>query len=325
MTYSFVISPVSVQDFESEDELIERCKEWNLLSSTATRVKTYLYKRQGLTLPCEIVGYVDPQTVVIQFENKQQHCIHPAYLKEMQTAAFGSRAGAASDAVKTEDSGTSPEEVIAEDRDADAADAAPGAEGDENVQAAAETSAGTGAAAAVAGAGAGAEADAATVAGAGAAVAGAGAAVAGAGAAVAGAGAAVAGAGAAEVDATVAGAAPADETPEAPKKPAKSKKKPALVLPDEKLQMTATVKEFTTVPNHFSDNDDEVIIYDVVTVEGQDLAIEEVWSSHSATLKKLELAVGDTLSFEAKIVAKKLTQHPVKYKINNPSKIKKVD
>ncbi|KWX75237.1 hypothetical protein AMQ84_18405 [Paenibacillus riograndensis] len=316
MTYSFVISPVSVQDFESEDELIERCKEWNLLSSTATRVKTYLYKRQGLTLPCEIVGYVDPQTVVIQFENKQQHCIHPAYLKEMQTAAFGSRAGAASDAVKTEDSGTSPEEVIAEDWDADAADAAPGAEGDDNVQAAAETSAGTGGTAAEADAAvpgadatlarAGAEADAATVTG-------------------AGAGAAVAGASAAEVDATVAGAATADETPEAPKKPAKSKKKPALVLPDEKLQMTATVKEFTTVPNHFSDNDDEVIIYDVVTVEGQDFAIEEVWSSHSATLKKLELAVGDTLSFEAKIVAKKLTQHPVKYKINNPSKIKKVD
>ncbi|KWX88609.1 hypothetical protein AMQ83_05705 [Paenibacillus riograndensis] len=328
MTYSFVISPVSVQDFESEDELIERCKEWNLLSSTATRVKTYLYKRQGLTLPCEIVGYVDPQTVVIQFENKQQHCIHPAYLKEMQTAAFGSRAGAASDAVKTEDSGTSPEEVMAEDRDADAADAAPGAEGNDNVQAAAETSAGTGgtaaeADAAVPGAGA-------TRAGASAAVAGAGAEAdaatgTGAGAAVAGASAAVAGASAAEVDATVAGAATADETPEAPKKPAKSKKKPALVLPDEKLQMTATVKEFTTVPNHFSDNDDEVIIYDVVTVEGQDFAIEEVWSSHSATLKKLELAVGDTLSFEAKIVAKKLTQHPVKYKINNPSKIKKVD
>ncbi|QQZ61665.1 hypothetical protein JI735_02595 [Paenibacillus sonchi] len=311
MTYSFVISPVSVQDFESEDELIERCKEWNLLSSTATRVKTYLYKRQGFTLPCEIVGYVDPQTVVIQFENKQQHCIHPAYLKEMQTAAFGSRAGAASDAVKTEDSPTSSEEVMEEDKDADAVDAAPGAEGDENVQAAAGTSAGTGAGA--------------TLAGAGADVDGAGAAVAGASAAVVGAGAAVAGTGAAEVDATVAGAAPADETPEAPKKPAKSKKKPALVLPDEKLQMTATVKEFTTVPNHFSDNDDEVIIYEGVTVEGQDLAIEEVWSSHSATLKKLELAVGDTLSFEAKVVAKKLTQHPVKYKINNPSKIKKVD
>ncbi|MNO23388.1 hypothetical protein D3C76_131900 [compost metagenome] len=272
MTYSFVISPVAVQDFESEDELIERCKEWNLLSSTATRVKTYLYKRQGLTLPCEIVGYVDPQTVVIQFGNKQQHCIHPAYLKEMQTAAFGSRAGAVSDAAKTEDAQTSPEEAMAEDRDAGAVNSGAGLEESGEAQAAESASAV----------------------------------------------AAAAGAGAAE-------AVAAGEPTEASKKPAKSKKKPAIVLPDEKLQMTATVKEFTTVPNHFSDNDDEVIIYEGVTVEGHDLALEEVWSSHSATLKKLELVVGDTVSFEAKVVAKKLTRHPVKYKINNPSKIKKVD
>lgn len=87
--------------------------------------------------------------------------------------------------------------------------------------------------------------------------------------------------------------------------------------------ITARVKEFTTVPNHFSDNDDEVIIYEAVSVEGHDLAIEEVWSSHSATLKKLELNTGDKVSFEAKIVAKKLSQHPVKYKVNNPSKMKK--
>lgn len=98
MTYSFVVKPLAVQDFESEDERIERCKEWNLLPGSATRVKTYLYKRQGLTLPCEIIGFVDNQTVVVQFENKQQHCIHPAYLKEMQTASFGQRAQAAADA-----------------------------------------------------------------------------------------------------------------------------------------------------------------------------------------------------------------------------------
>lgn len=92
-------------------------------------------------------------------------------------------------------------------------------------------------------------------------------------------------------------------------------------LPEDKLKITAVVKEFTTVPNHFSDNDDEVIIYEGITIEGHDLPIEEVWSSHSATLKKLELKEGDRLSCEAKIVAKKLTQHPVKYKINNPSKL----
>lgn len=105
-------------------------------------------------------------------------------------------------------------------------------------------------------------------------------------------------------------------------KPAASKKKPALQLPEDKLKVTAVVKEFTTVPNHFSDNDDEVIIYENVAIEGHELAIDEVWSSHSATLKKLELKEGDPVSFEAKIVAKKLSQHPVKYKINNPSKMK---
>ncbi|MBW4081111.1 hypothetical protein [Paenibacillus sp. S150] len=277
MTYSFVISPVLVQEFESEDELIERCKEWNLLSSTATRVKTYLYKRQGLTLPCGIVGYVDPQTVVIQFENKQQHCIHPAYLKEMQTAGFGSRAGAVSEAAKADEA---PEAGVAEEAGiaerAGMMAEADVAEDSENAAAVPERS----------------------------------------------------GDALGEESASISSAAEAAgtvEPPEAPKKPVKSKKKPALVLPEDKLQMTAIVKEFTTVPNHFSDNDDEVIIYEGVTIEGHDLAIEEVWSSHSATLKKLELAVGDKVSFEAKIVAKKLTQHPVRYKINNPSKMKKLD
>lgn len=268
MTYSFVVEPLAVQDFDSEDELIERCKEWNLLSGTATRVKNYLYKRQGLTLPCEIVGYVDNQTVVIQFENKQQHCIHPAYLKEMQTASFGQRSSAAADA-KAEDSPETPEETLSSQ------EAAPEQQPD---QSAPEEEAASG-----------------------------------------------------EILPAPAGVEPAMEepghqTPEIPqKKTAASKKKAAVQLPEDKLAVTAVIKEFTTVPNHFSDNDDEVIIYEAVSVAGHDLAIEEVWSSHSATLKKLELNVGDKVSFEAKIVAKKLTQHPVKYKINNPSKMKKID
>ncbi|ULO09481.1 hypothetical protein H1230_12295 [Paenibacillus sp. 19GGS1-52] len=229
MNYPFVIGPIVLQDFTSEDELIDRCKEWNLLSNTATKPKTYLYKGYGLTLPCEIVGYVDNMTVVVQFENKQQHCIHPSYLKEMQTASFGQRGATASDTANPVDE---VEEEIAE---------------------------------------------------------------------------------LAEV---------AEVAKEIPKKAVKAKKQ-VVELPEDKLQMTAIVKEFTTVPNHFSDNDDEVIIYEGVSVEGHDLALDEVWSSHSATLKKLELQVGDRVSFEAKVVAKKLTQHPVKYKINNPAKMKK--
>lgn len=268
MTYSFVVEPVSVLDFDSEDELIDRCKEWNLLPATATRIKTYQYKRNGLTLPVEIVGYVDSQTVVIQFENKQQHCIHPAYLKEMQTAAFGQRTIAPAEAAKAEDSAEMPEETppaenIPEEQASQAGPEAEAASGE--ILSAPEST---------------------------------------------------------DSDSDSA----KQETPVIPqKKAASSKKKAAVQLPEDKLVITARVKEFTTVPNHFSDNDDEVIIYEAVSVEGHDLAIEEVWSSHSATLKKLELKVGDKVSFEAKIVAKKLTQHPVKYKINNPSKMKIID
>ncbi len=108
-----------------------------------------------------------------------------------------------------------------------------------------------------------------------------------------------------------------------PKAAAKKSKKEKLQLPEEKVAMTAKIQEFTTVPNHFSDNDDEVIIYGEVAILEPELALGEAWSSYSATLKKLELEVGDTITFEAKVVAKKLTKHPVPYKINNPSKLKK--
>lgn len=276
MTYSFVVEPLAVQDFESEDERIERCKEWNLLPGSATRVKTYLYKRQGLTLPCEIVGFVDNQTVVVQFENKQQHCIHPAYLKEMQTASFGQRAQAAADARSEDPAEAAGEAGLLENQPV---------EGDAEVRGEADVE-GAGSVGAAGG-------DAAERLESGS-------------------------ADAAEGVSVAETAAPAEK----PRKPAASKKKPALQLPEDKLKVTAVVKEFTTVPNHFSDNDDEVIIYENVAIEGHELAIDEVWSSHSATLKKLELKEGDPVSFEAKIVAKKLSQHPVKYKINNPSKMK---
>ncbi|WP_163854839.1 hypothetical protein [Paenibacillus elgii] len=120
---------------------------------------------------------------------------------------------------------------------------------------------------------------------------------------------------------------PQADEPEAAEQPTKGKAKkekaPKLQLPEEKVKMTATVKQFTTVPNNFSDNDDEVIIYEAVSIADPATEIGEAWSSNSATMKKLELEIGDTITFEAKIIAKKLTRHPVPYKINNPSKIQK--
>ena len=104
---------------------------------------------------------------------------------------------------------------------------------------------------------------------------------------------------------------------------AKKEKKVKLKLPEEKVKLAATVKEFTAIPNHFTEEDDEVIVYENVRMLEPELEIGDAWSSHSNTLKKLELAEGDELTFEAKIIAKKLTRHPVPYKINNPSKIQK--
>lgn len=117
-------------------------------------------------------------------------------------------------------------------------------------------------------------------------------------------------------------AAPAEKAP--PKEKTKKEKAPKLELPEEKVKMKATVTEFTTVPNNFSDTDDEVIIYEAVSILDPALEVGTAWSSHSATLKKLDLAVGDTVTFECKIVAKKLSKHPVPYKINNPGKMQKV-
>ncbi|NBD25301.1 hypothetical protein [Paenibacillus glycinis] len=138
-----------------------------------------------------------------------------------------------------------------------------------------------------------------------------------------------AGAPAAAVAAAPAETAPADK-PRAAAQPASPADKPAKKksskpqLPEEKVKLTAVVKEFTTVPNHFAEEDDEVIIYGNVAMAEPELELGDAWSSYSNTLKKFELEVGDTLTFEAKIVAKKLTKHPVPYKINNPSKIAKV-
>jgi hypothetical protein len=120
---------------------------------------------------------------------------------------------------------------------------------------------------------------------------------------------------------------PANATSSAAKPKAKTAGKAKSVkieLPEGKVKMSAVVKEFTTVPNHFSDNDDEIIIYEAVTItEPEVIDIGEAWSSHSATMKKQELEVGDVLTFEAKIIKKKLTRNPVPYKINNPSKLQK--
>ncbi|MFM9281453.1 hypothetical protein [Paenibacillus jiagnxiensis] len=288
MSYTFRIEPVHYITFENEDELLDKCKTWGLLSDKATKLKTFYYKGNGLNIPCELLGYVDDLTAVILLDNGQKHCIHPSYLKEMQAAGYNTKTAARSEqtgddkssaAVKSNTDKPSPveeqeQENLQENNTNSRPDTADVSIPLDTLQ---EESAGSQLKS--------------------------------------------------DPDETV----EEDVTPEdktnrdgSGKSRSTKEKAPKLDLPEDKVKMTATIKEFTTVPNHFSDNDDEVIIYeDVRILEPEMLEIGTAWSSYSATMKKQELAEGDNLTFDAKIIKKKLTKHPVPYKINNPSKIKK--
>lgn len=248
MVHAFTIQPQTYTTFEDETEQLEQCKEWGLLSEKAAKTKAFFYKAGGMNLPCVIVGFVDKMTAVIEFDNKQLHCIHPSYLKEMQAANYSQRLiAAAEDATGAEAAETEAETPAVVESPADDSSLI-GQEAEE---------------------------------------------------------------------------VKAPKTKQ-PKEKAKKEKAPKLELPEDKVKMIATVQEFTTVPNNFSDNDDEVIIYEAVSITVPAMEIGTAWSSHSNTLKKLELEIGDTITFECKIVAKKLSKHPVPYKINNPAKLQKV-
>lgn len=271
MAYAFVIEPSEYVPFENETEQLDKCKAWGLLSEKAAKTKSFAYKGGGMNLVCQVVGYVDAITAVIEFDTNQKHCIHPSFLKEMQAAGYSQRLGAAVD-------------KAAEAEEAEAEQPAAQREQAEQAEALAEAIAGDEAAA---------------------------------------------GTGQAEDTAEEPQPSAAAEAPAAPAKAEADKtkgktKKTKLQLPEDKVKMTATVQGFATVPNHFTETDDEVVIYEAVLIEDPETDVGAAWSSHSATLKKLELEVGDKLAFEAKIAAKKLTNHPVPYKINNPSKLQKL-
>ncbi len=124
-----------------------------------------------------------------------------------------------------------------------------------------------------------------------------------------------------------------------PSKPAEQKPKKTkaakLELPVDKVHFTANVKQFAMTYNPFNEENDEVVVFEnVIIVQEEPLEVGLSWCSHSKTLKKFELALGDMLEFDGKIVAKKLAkgkdveeefivEEPVLYKINNPSKLVK--
>ncbi|WP_338554079.1 hypothetical protein [Paenibacillus sp. KS-LC4] len=280
MEYAFVIEPQNYQPFENDEQQVEKCQEWGLLSGKASKTKTFYYKGHGLNIVCSIIGFVDKMTAVIQLGNDQLHCIHPSYLKEMQAAGYGAKqaAGVEADEASEETASNEIEAVEAQNIENGitvSSDSAATAKSDRGSAKTVEEML------------------------------------------------AEAGFAIDSVESAAAIPEAVEQTEEKPKSKAKKEKAPKLELPEDKVKMIATVKEFTTVPNHFSDNDDEVVIYEAVSITDPETPVGEAWSSHSATLKKQELEIGDIITFEAKIVAKKLTKHPVAYKINNPAKIKK--
>ncbi|MGW7163362.1 hypothetical protein [Paenibacillus taichungensis] len=290
MAYAFMIEPQYYTALENEDELIEKCQEWGLLSEKATKVKTFYYKGNGLNMPCTIIGFVDHMAAVIQLDNDQKHCIHPSYLKEMQASSYNVKssvgAGTAKDKSNEPVVTTNIEEIpssdAAQDPVAAYSDKIPSGMSDFDSELDVDTD----------------DDDTSSE---------------------------LKGDPDGLVEEYVGPANGATSSAAKPKAKTAGKAKSIKIdLPEGKVKMSAVVKEFTTVPNHFSDNDDEVIIYEAVTItEPEVIDVGEAWSSHSATIKKQELEVGDVLTFEAKIIKKKLTRNPVPYKINNPSKIQK--
>jgi hypothetical protein len=91
MVHAFVIEPNTYNAFANEAEMIEKCKEWGLLSEKASKTKTFIYKGTGMNLPCSLIGFVDKMIAVIEFDNKQRHCIHPSLLKEMQASNYSQK------------------------------------------------------------------------------------------------------------------------------------------------------------------------------------------------------------------------------------------
>jgi hypothetical protein len=258
------------ETFRDVDHYKEKLREWGLSSAREAK-KEFWYKDRNYQRLVTIKGYetygsaLDINTLVIEFQDGNLTCIHPAYLKEMQQSSFGK------ESMITESSEaevvTAPEEVTAVEVPLAAEDI----DVPETIKAA---------------------------------------------------------------ESAKKEAAPKQAKVKEPKP--QKEKAPKLELPADKVHFTASVKQFALVYNPFNEENDEVVVLENVQIvlEENPLEIGLAWCSHSKTLKKFELAIGDALEFDGKVAAKKLGKGkdvdeeflvavPVLYKINNPSKIVK--
>jgi len=258
------------ETFRDVDHYKEKLREWGLSSAREAK-KEFWYKDRNYQRLVTIKGYetygsaLDINTLVIEFQDGNLTCIHPAYLKEMQQSSFGK------ESMITESSEaevvTAPEEVTAVEVPLAAEDI----DVPETIKAA---------------------------------------------------------------ESAKKEAAPKQAKVKEPKP--QKEKAPKLELPADKVHFTASVKQFALVYNPFNEENDEVVVLDNLQIvqEENPLEIGLAWCSHSKTLKKFELAIGDSLEFDGKVAAKKLGKGkdvdeeflvdvPVLYKVNNPSKIVK--
>lgn len=75
--------------FESQEEEMEKLREWQLISPKATEVKQFYYKGTYADKPieCKVAGYVDDNEIIL-YINGKLHSIHPDYFFDMQRKDF---------------------------------------------------------------------------------------------------------------------------------------------------------------------------------------------------------------------------------------------
>lgn len=80
--------------FRDEEHYREKLKEWGLSAAKEAK-REFLYKERNYQRVVTIKGYEtygktdEFNTLVIEFQDGNLSCIHPAYLKEMQSSSFG--------------------------------------------------------------------------------------------------------------------------------------------------------------------------------------------------------------------------------------------
>jgi hypothetical protein len=251
------------EGFLDVDHYKEKLKEWGLSSAKEAK-KEFWYKDRNYQRLVTIKGFetygraMDLNTIIIEFQDGNLTCIHPAFLKEMQQSSFGKES-----MLTLDDNDFAPSEPdIVTDSETNTEPAAT----------------------------------------------------------------------------MVSEPAIKDATPKSAKvkePKVKKEKVPKLELPVDKVHFSARVKQFALVYNPFNEENDEVVVLEhVEIIQENPLQIGLAWCSHSKTLKKFELVVGDQLEFDGKVAAKKLgkgkdvpeeflVETAVLYKVNNPSKIVK--